>query len=151
MSDGEGYFEFKKLDYGTYTMFAELFGKNSEFRNITLTQSNENSETNNLYIYASDVLYDIGDNLPAGVKSVGSLYPNPAVSQATISLNLLQPVKMQFEVFNAFGQSVMVSDHSLNTGVNEVTISLANLSNGIYWLQMRDDSGAGITRKLIKN
>ncbi len=151
MSDNDGYFEFKKLDYGTYTMFAELFGKNSEFRNITLTQSNENSEANNLFIYASDVLYGIGDNLPAGVKSVGSLYPNPAVSQTTISLNLVQPVKMRFEVFNAFGQPVMIADHSLNTGVNEVTIPLDNLRNGIYWLQMRDDNGAGITRKLIKN
>lgn len=151
MSDNDGYFEFKKLEYGTYTMFAELFGKNSEFRNITLTQSNENSEANNLFIYASDVLYGIGDNLPAGVKSVGSPYPNPAVSQATISLNLMQPVKMRFEVLNALGQSVMVSDHSLNTGASEVTIPLSNLRSGIYWLQIRDDSGAGVTRKLIKN
>jgi hypothetical protein len=151
MSDNEGYFEFSKLEYGTYTMFAELFGKNSEFRNITLTQSNENSETNDLFIYATDVLYSIGDNLPAGVKSVGSLYPNPAVSQAAISINLLQPVKMRFEVFNAQGQMVLGFDQSLNTGSHEVVLPLSKLAGGIYWLQIRDQSGAGITRKLIRN
>jgi hypothetical protein len=151
MSDNQGYFEFKKLDYGTYTMFAELFGKNSEFRNITLTQSDENSEANNLFIYASDVLYGTGENLPAGVKSVGQPYPNPATSQATIILNLLQPVNMRFEVFNAQGQMVMGFDQGLITGSHEVVLPLSELAGGIYWLQIRDQNGAGITRKLIKN
>ena len=151
MSDSEGYFEFEKLEYGTYTMFAELFGKNSEFRNIILSQSNENSETNNLFIYAADVLYGIGDNLPAGVKSVGSPYPNPAVSQSTIVLNLLQPVKMHFEIFNAQGHRLIGFDQNLTTGNNEVVLPLSGLAGGIYWLQIRDENGAGISRKLVKN
>lgn len=151
ISDNEGYFEFSKLEYGTYTMFAELFGKNSEFRNITLTQSNENSETNDLFIYATDVLYGIGDNLPAGVKSVGSLYPNPAENQSNITLNLLQPVNMHFEVFNAQGQRVLGFNQNLNTGNNEIVLPISKLAGGIYWLQIRDESGAGITRKLVKN
>ena len=151
ISNNEGYFEFKKLEYGTYAMFAELFGKNSEFRNITLSHSNVNSETNDLFIYAADILYSIGENLPQGVKSVGSPYPNPALNQATISLNLLQPLTMRFEIFDALGQSVSVSDHSLGMGNHEVVIPLSQLRNGIYWLQIRDESGAGITRKLVKN
>jgi hypothetical protein len=150
MSDGEGYFEFEKLEYGTYTMFAELFGKNSEFRNITLSQSSGNSETNDLFIYESDILYGIGDNLPEGVKSVSQFYPNPAISEATISINLLQPLGMKFELFSATGQSVILLNQSLNTGINDVVIPASNLRSGIYWLRISDETGAGISRKLIR-
>jgi len=149
-SNGDGYFEFDKLEYGTYTMFAELFGKNSEFRDITINQTNEVSETNNLFIYAADILYGTGDNLPAGVQSVSLPYPNPSTSQASLIINLLQPKNLKLELFNGSGQSVSVINRSLGTGVNEVIVPVANLKSGIYWLQISDETGAGISRKLIR-
>ena len=98
VSNSEGYFEFNNLEYGTYTMFAELFGKNSEFRNITLTQSNQTSDANNLFIYDSDILYSIGDELPEGVQSVSLPYPNPAISHATIACESAATAESEFRI-----------------------------------------------------
>ncbi|MFH1119936.1 MAG: carboxypeptidase regulatory-like domain-containing protein [Bacteroidota bacterium] len=150
MSNSEGYFEFSRLEYGTYTMFAEQFGKNSEFRNIILSSSDEYSEANDLFIYASDILYGTGDNLPAGVQSVSRPYPNPSTSQASLAINLLQPKTLKLELFNGSGQLVSVSYRNLGTGVNEVVVPVSNLKSGIYWLQISDETGAGVSRKLIR-
>lgn len=151
LSNSAGYFEFTNLDYGTYTMFAELFGKNSEFRNIILSQSNEFSETNTLFIYDTDILYNINDNLPEGIHSVSQPYPNPSTSRTTIAINLLQPMTLKLELFNVLGQSHLNQLHNLNTGMNELIIPLSDLKPGIYWLQICDENGSGIVRKLIKN
>lgn len=151
VSNNDGYFEFTRLEYGTYTMFAELFGKNSEFKNIVLSQSNEASETNTLFINETDILYSIGENLPEGVRSIGQPYPNPATIHATIAISLLQPVSLNLELFNAMGQPVLKQQRSMNAGSSDMVIPLTHLGNGVYWLQIRDNTGAGLIRKIIKN
>lgn len=151
LSDNEGHFDFNNLEFGTYTMFAELIGKNSEFRNITLGQSNENSLSNDLFIYDTDILYGIDDPLPGFLQSAGKPYPNPACSQVSIGLNLLKPVALNVALIDVLGQTVYNESSTRSAGSNDLSIPLETLKKGIYWMRISDGNGESLTRKIIKN
>lgn len=149
MSNSEGYFEFSRLDFGTYTMFAEMFGKEAEFRNITISQNNESSEANNLFIYAAEVLYGIGEQLPAGVKTISAPYPNPASTEVTVQLNLTAPATLRFELINTLGRVVTGFEHASTGGSIKITLPVSDTPGGIYSLRISDSNGRAISRKLV--
>jgi|GEM_PF-865818 len=151
VSDNEGHFVFENLDLGAYTMFAEMIGKNAEFRTITLNNNNNNSATNNLFIYATDVLYGIDNSLPEGVEFMSQPYPNPAGEFTAITVNASKKVTLNIDIFAATGKQVYSTQSDLSTGTARLTLPLALLNRGIYMIRISDANGNSITRKLIKN
>jgi WD40 repeat protein len=77
------------------------------------------------------------------------IYPNPTNNQATIRIEVPHISHAHLEIFDNQGLLVMVFDHFLNEGVNEIPIDVSSLSNGIYLIRLSSESFS-TTYKLIK-
>ncbi len=70
------------------------------------------------------------------------IYPNPANSTLTITLDNDYSVGSMIEIYNSLGQSVSknsLSDLSL-TGNNQYTLNIESLSSGIYYIVLKHNS-----------
>jgi len=74
--------------------------------------------------------------LPAARNFISS-YPNPAVSQANINLNLSQENAIHITIFNSMGNQVLTTVVAGNKGPNHITLPISNLPTGIYYVQMQ--------------
>jgi hypothetical protein len=76
-------------------------------------------------------------------KNSIKIYPNPFKESTTLSFDNLKKEKHNLSVYNSIGQ-VILSINSITTG--EVKIERTNLTNGLYFFQLRTESqivGAG--------
>ena len=71
------------------------------------------------------------------------VYPNPAKSILTIKGSNLK----QVELINAYGASILVKRATFNV----TTISLGNLSSGIYFLKVTDLNNRVSVKRVFKN
>ena len=94
--------------------------------------------------FNGDVIYCLG---PLAVESLDadnvSMYPNPANTELTISLNTIQGTSIA-TIYNIMGEEVLVENLSSTT--NELNIS--NLNSGVYFVKVMNN-GKEITSKLI--
>jgi hypothetical protein len=95
------------------------------------------------YIYFSE---DCSLGIISSNKHQFSIYPNPV--KQTLILNSLNGMgKVNFKIFSTEGK--LLSTMSLDFE-NQTSIDVSNLSNGIYFLNIEDESGNTITKKFIK-
>lgn len=78
-----------------------------------------------------------------------SFYPNPASSNGTIEISLIENVKMDIVVMNSVGQNVYSTSVEGNAGTNKVDINLSNLSSGLYFYQVKVSNGKAVTKKFV--
>lgn len=79
-----------------------------------------------------------------------SVFPNPVNNEARISFNLNHTSFIKFELYNALGKYVkFISDEKFTAGINELSFSTVNLSQGIYILKISID-GNVYTRRVVK-
>jgi len=78
------------------------------------------------------------------------LYPNP--SSGMVTLAYVAESNLQFEVINSGGQRVHSSQTEGQSGaISSVQLDLSNLEKGLYFVQITDNKGSIITKKLILN
>ncbi len=82
-------------------------------------------------------------------KNAFSLYPNPSNSVVQVQFDLVKSMDAQIVLTNAMGQTVKQFGFEAADKVN-FTISTAELSDGIYLLNMITEEGI-ISRKLVVN
>ena len=75
-------------------------------------------------------------------KLEATIYPNPA--KDNVNINFGKITQGEITMYNANGQLVLTK--KLNDSF--VTIPLQDLSQGMYMLQIKDNNGAVITRKI---
>lgn len=105
----------------------------------------------------NEILYfQIPTSLPADlsvedikVNNVVSVYPNPAVSNANVSINASASAEGTLQVIDITGKTVMMSNLNLNAGYNNINIDVQNLSTGIYSVNVSIGKEV-YTQKLIK-
>ena len=80
------------------------------------------------------------DNVPENqeVNAVNvSMYPNPVVSQATLSFNVEESANVSYQVFDMTGRMVMNQNLGrLLAGEHQVSVNAENLSTGSYILRL---------------
>jgi hypothetical protein len=76
------------------------------------------------------------------------IYPNPATSQATISLNLVNESSIQLSVSDAAGKVISTKNYGKMTGNWDINLNTNNLNAGIYLIQL-EINGAIVTKRLI--
>ena len=75
--------------------------------------------------------------------SDATIFPNPAQSVVNIKANNLKKI----ELLNAFGAVV----RSQNANCNSASISINNLSSGMYFVKMTDENNKVTVKKIFKN
>lgn len=117
----------------------------------------ENVDQVNDIVYLKIPVADIGScaSLAIGVKeenvAESSLifYPNPASHTGTIELELTKNSKLNVSIINSVGQTVFNKSIDGVIGSNKVDVNLDNLSNGLYFYQVKLDNDKVITNKFV--
>lgn len=91
---------------------------------------------------------DLGMESAAAAGSF-AIYPNPALSHATLNINATQAAEATLQVIDITGKTVMMRNQNLNAGMNQVNLDVQNLSTGIYSVNVRMGKEM-FTQKLIK-
>ncbi|MFK8046135.1 MAG: T9SS type A sorting domain-containing protein, partial [Crocinitomicaceae bacterium] len=104
--------------------------------------------TTNEFLSAPEAQDNI--EMPVSISNI-TLYPNPVITDATISFDVREAGKGSVKVFNLSGQLVVnMNDISLNAGNNLITLGLDELSTGTYIVKLTTDSESRTT-KFIKH
>lgn len=81
-----------------------------------------------------------------------SIYPNPAANTANIMMDIDETGEVQLKVINIEGRIVKAVDLSVEEGVFEHNMDVADLPNGLYFIKVLTGSGQDIkTKKLVIN
>jgi hypothetical protein len=91
----------------------------------------------------------VGINELASTVSDLNFYPNPASSNGTIEVSLVENAKMDIVVMNSVGQTVYTSSFEGTSGHNKVDINLSNLSAGLYFYQVKIANSKSVTKKFV--
>ena len=83
-------------------------------------------------------------NIPASAKGF-SVYPNPANDLLFIKSNSTSPsAKISYSIIDMYGN--LISENKINAAES---IDISNLSNGVYFISIRDE-GTISTNRFIK-
>jgi len=124
-----------------------LKGNHNAIAGTDSSTSTDVSLNNMSAFYLTNV---VAVNEPADLVSSFSLYPNPAVDHVMLDIDLISKQRMEVRVYNAVGSLVRTVD-SFNgmTGENRYRLDVADLSKGIYFVQLLLDGNSAAERKFV--
>ncbi len=116
---------------------------------------NDNTGMNDI-VYFKFPVSEIGAcQVDVGIKEQSSIvtdlkfYPNPATTNGTLEITLNDNSKMDINIMNTVGQVVYSTTAVGNSGFNKVDLNLSNLSNGIYFYQVKAGNSKTVTNKFV--
>jgi len=93
--------------------------------------------------YLTFHVHFLTDEVKDVVLNSFSIYPNPAVDQLNVSGENMRTI----ELYNALGQLIITENPAID---NFCTVSVGNLSSGIYMLKVISTDGTASVRKFVK-
>jgi hypothetical protein len=139
-------FDFSDLAYGTYIVYAEVVGINTQAGMVTLSADNPNV-TIDIVVTPNGVLTGLNDI--ANIEMIDHVYPNPVGSLAQFDLNVIKSSQVEMTVYNQMGQLLLSRNELMNQGMHKVEFNTESLPAGIYFIQIISDK-ANINQKFIK-
>lgn len=146
-----------KLLVNTY----EALGNDGQHYNKSINSSPTNTSAPSSVINA---LYNMSDHLPVlsklkvdatlGVEENLSLisslrFKNPCNGDMQLNIQMRTAQNINIEIYNSFGQMVMLQEHK-EMGVSlSISLSLGHLSDGMYVMQVSDNKNSILSRKFI--
>jgi len=89
--------------------------------------------------YSQVIRFELGENSPLGKVS---LYPNPLrTGPLNISLDAQQPGEVRIKATNGAGQIIYDRIQNVTVGLNGYEIDCESWNNGIYYIQIKQESG----------
>lgn len=87
----------------------------------------------------------------AGILSGLEVYPNPAGNVVSVDFSLDESACIQIEAMDFTGKMVSQTvPGNLPAGMQHIEINVENWQPGIYFVSVRDERGARLTKKLVK-
>jgi hypothetical protein len=86
--------------------------------------------------YSSIVVLNISSK-----NAVVILYPNPARDFITLMISTRQKEKIKYRIVDASGRVVTSGTENLQSGSNNVNVSLMNIASGIYTIVIEGNNG----------
>ncbi len=103
--------------------------------------------------YTATLLTKFGvfDNVATvGSVKVTNAYPVPATSEVNVEVYALNTMDVKVNILNIAGSTVKsVGSQSLNEGGNMVSVSVSDLVNGVYFLQIAGSQGTATYRFVV--
>ena len=78
------------------------------------------------------------------------LSPNPTLESVNVNFESNEAFQAHYIVSDFMGRTVAQKEISVQSGTNQIGVNLSNLSNGIYFIQMRTANNLLFTEKVIK-
>ena len=106
------------------------------------------TSANNLYV--DNINTSLVSSIP-NIASISSLeiMPNPVSDVMNVELTVADATDLNVSIVNALGQKVQdVASQTFN-GVNTLTVSTSDLSNGVYFLNVQSKEGVSSKRFIV--
>ena len=88
------------------------------------------------------------NNIANNVSSV-SVYPNPAVTTATVSINTTEASEVSIKVIDVVGKiAIEMNQVNLNNGANNINLNTAKLNAGVYTVVVTSNENVA-TKQLV--
>lgn len=142
-----GLFDFSELSFGTYHVYPEIVGIETDGFMITLSEDVPAVELN-IIIGNGTASLSVEEN--SLFTFVGDIYPNPANTQINISLSMESAEQVEISVFNQVGQMVILRSENLASGPNKIELDISNLSEGIYNMRLQAPNSKPLMKTFIK-
>lgn len=146
-SDQQGQFEFANIAYGSYSVYPEIAGKNTSPSAVTLASTTP-SVTTSFTIQGNNIL-GIHDQAHGQIAEISEVFPNPASEKAQITVISNKESGISLSLYYITGQVIRELQFDLNHGINQLTIPVKDLSNGLYYISLKDEQGGSVIRKLV--
>lgn len=148
-TDGNGEFGFSNLAYGSYQVYVEQLGVDTDPAYVSIGP--DQPSVDNLQIFASETLISTGINEFDFEGAISEVYPNPVGSDASINFNLETEVLVSINVLDLTGRTISTASRSISSGENQVRLDVDGLTEGYYFLNVQDADGAfSVTRKFMR-
>lgn len=107
------------------------------------------------YIYAVKITPDmvgwgVEEHEAVNPMTTSRVYPNPATDELFIEVNASQSSDMSISVYNIMGQKVMDQNVTVSTGINRPSISVSNLTSGIYFVTVKANGFENTMKFIVK-
>ena len=77
------------------------------------------------------------DSVPSAPHDFIASYPNPATTQVNLDISLDEGATIAIRVYNSMGSQVLSTTRTGYPGVNQVTLPIASLPIGVYYIQLQ--------------
>jgi len=143
----DGLFDFSELAFGTYHVYPEIVGIETDGFMITLSEEVPAIEMN-IIIGNGTASLSVEEN--SLFTFVGDVYPNPANTQINLSLSMENAERVEISVYNQVGQMVILGSENLNSGPNKIELNISNLPEGIYNMRLQAPNSKALMKTFIK-
>ena len=113
-----------------------------------LNKPNFGAEVNEIFGADSDGNSTIID-IPELTSFKTSVYPNPILSEAILSIYTIENSNASLEVVNILGQTVIKTNIKLVKGENTLPIDMSNFEDGLYSLKVESKT-VKLSHKIVK-
>lgn len=120
--------------------------------NVTLEPSTTQIDEITIVISSSLVhgTYTYGINESSLNKNISNVYPNPVLNRLNLDINLSQSESFDISILDSYGRNVAVIKHNGEQGLNKIQLNLEELSSGLYFIHVGQNSEQGVSRKFFK-
>lgn len=87
---------------------------------------------------------------PADLLNQFRFYPNPVQRDFVVAFDIAQATELKLSVLNSAGQVVLERRDMLASGTHKLNMSLPNVANGLYFLQIETEAGKGVQKFVVR-
>jgi hypothetical protein len=132
ISDVNGEFMIADLAFGTYRLMADVAGMVCIPVEFTIS---ENTPNVSISLVMGDEITGLAETQETSLPVV---YPNPAVEQFNIRLNLKQKETLNITITTTAGQLIRTESRTLSAGTQTLGVPVSDIANGIYFIRLLD-------------
>jgi len=155
-TNGSGFYDLPNLDNSaTYVISMDLPGLPMDsVYTMIVNLTDTLFDSLNFYVDTTGI-FILNDSSPVGINVISfndlkvDIYPNPSSADFNIVIVATKPEEIEYELINEYGQSVVNEITAINSGDNTISIDAKGLSQGIYFLKIKQSNKIYI-KKLIK-
>lgn len=142
--------ERKMGDIGAFTQVGVIEALHQE-NNVSYSWTDSDSQNDGVYFYRikmemydgsgsySDIMH-INVTDAADIQDLVSIYPNPAISQVTLTVDVAKPnSNISVNMTSALGQKVLINSilsENLDTGIHQFSLDVTDYARGSYILEI---------------
>lgn len=150
LSNGEGYFDFSNMLFGTYQLFPDVAGISTTPMYVTISADKPLENDVTLVIYPNEITFSVNEPVSDYMDNAMLLYPNPVTDQARISLEVKKAAELNIQITDISGRMVYHQNAQLRQGKQEIILPVDHLSAGIYQVSIIPEDNVAISRKFLK-
>lgn len=147
-SDANGDYSFSNVAYGSYKLYAEVLGKTTYYKTVTIDAAN--TELSHVDIVITDEAVFARVSGAASITENIKLYPNPATEAFNIQFSAKKQDVLTVNIVSVYGVVIAEYQMEILVGVNFQQLNIQWLSSGIYFVQITNEVGDQAVYRVVK-